>query len=1095
MASISRPVLSPPTPVLSSDLDASPQLEPNAISHLCATCKISTIFADARNYNTALKLKDGILTINISNILRLHNLKTDAPTTIPDAGSRPSDIAFLFHTSGTSSGLPKPIPQTHYAAVGVLPRLPGGEAHATFSTTPLYHGGIADCLRAWTSGAMIHLYPGTQPVTIANLHRAVNRANSYLAGACPVRYFTSVPYILQMLTADQDTSEHPSGTSLLQQMDLVGVGGAALPPAVGDELAANGVRLISRFGCAECGFLLSSHRDYANDREWSYLRANPSLQPEFYDFEPQCRQDGENAAGVSPSTLFELVVKPEWPHRGKTNRPDGSFATADLFEPHPSIPHAWRYHSRADAQITLVSGKKFDPAPVEGELLASAAGRRSLADVMIFGTGQEAPGMLLFPRWRDSFARDEDVIEDVWPTIETMNSRTQSHARIPRTSLVVVRDRNGEGAVLPKSSKGTILRTRAEEMFAAEIADAYNESRGEDERDTVDVPDGQVTTELNNIFDEELGRRVDPTTDLFAQGVDSVACSRLRKIIARRFFADSDITLPLNIIYDQGTIDELSGYILRCRASETATNPVDLNEDEDAQQQLMLDLVEKYRHAIHSPSGSFDHQHERVVVLTGATGFLGAHMLDLLLQDPAVSKIFCLVRAHSPEDAAQRVTYSLTSRELPVPSSTSAADGIDDPRLVCLPYMLGSPRLGLVEADWEHIARHATVLIHTAWPVNFSLKLRSFEAQLAGLRELLHLRDSTRDSAARFLFVSSTAAVSASGPGNADRPYPEVLSAEPEDASPLGYSRSKWVAENICGAARVSGTFVEQVGRPASSSSSGETSAAASQAGDNQEPGQEGQDQQREPERAPIVIARVGQLCGSLVTGVWNRSEVYPIMLSSARLMGCLPDLSDRLSLSWLPVDLAARAVLEMAFAGAPVGKQKGGRGAHGTKTHVYHVVNPHQEPTWPDLLAWVIGEVNGLEVEVENAPGGGDDGGGYERPGSRQGLGLEILAPDLWVRALEEHLEGRENEDEIEGRNGGSGQEHQARALLHLWRKTFTTDYNDLEGARLFDTRRAEEVSGTMRTVPPLRRENVVKMWKWIQGDVSKGGAKGAEG
>lgn len=1076
-------------------MNASPQLEPNAISHLCATCKISTIFADVRNYNTALKLKDGILTINISNILRLHNLKTDAPTTIPDAGSRPSDIAFLFHTSGTSSGLPKPIPQTHYAAVGVLPRLPGGETHATFSTTPLYHGGIADCLRAWASGATIHLFPGTQAVTIANLHRAVDRANGYLAGACPVKYFTSVPYILQMLTTDENTPEHPSGISMLQQMDLVGVGGAALPPAVGDKLAANGVRLLSRFGCAECGFLLSSHRDYENDREWSYLRANPSLQPGFYDFEPQARQDVENAAEGSVSTLYELVVKPEWPHRGKTNRPDGSFATADLFEPHPSIPHAWRYHSRADAQITLVSGKKFDPAPVEGELLSSAAGRRSLVDVMIFGTGREAPGMLLFPRWHGSFARDEDVIEDVWSTIETMNGGTQSHARISRTSVVVVRSKDGEEAVLPKSSKGTILRTRAEELFAAEIEDAYNESRGGMEIDKIAIPDSQVTTELNNIFDEVLGRSVSPTIDLFAQGVDSVACSRLRKIVSRRFFADSDVTLPLNIIYDQGTIDELSSYILRCRASASTITPMDTNEDEDSEQQLMLDLVEKYRHAIHSPTGSFDHQTERVVVLTGATGFLGAHILDLLLQDQTVSKIFCLVRAHSPEDATQRVTYSLTSRELPVPAPTAAANGTNDPRLVCLPCTLSSPRLGLVEADWEHIASRATVLIHTAWPVNFSLKLRSFEGQLAGLREFLHLRDCTRDSAARFVFVSSTAAVSASGPGMGDRPFPEVLSAEPEEASPLGYSRSKWVAENICGAARVSGTFVEQVKRPSSSSSAGEASAPALVAGANEEASEEGQIQQREPERAPIVIARVGQLCGSLTTGVWNRSEVYPIMLSSARLMGCLPDLSNRLSLSWLPVDLAARAVLEMAFAGASVGRQKGARGAQGTKTHVYHVVNPHQEPTWPDLLAWVVGEVNGLEVEVENRPDGNDDSVGYPRPNSRQSLGLEILPPDLWVRALEDYLEGRDNEDEIEERYGESGQEHQARALLHLWRKTFTVDYNDLEGARLFDTRRAEEVSGTMKTVRPLRREDVVRMWKWIQGNVSKGGVKSSEG
>ncbi len=49
-------------------------------------------------------------------------------------------------------------------------------------------------------------------------------------------------------------------------------------------------------------------------------------------------------------------------YKAKKNRPDGSFATADLFAPHPEIPHAWKYHSRADSQLTLITGKKFDPA-------------------------------------------------------------------------------------------------------------------------------------------------------------------------------------------------------------------------------------------------------------------------------------------------------------------------------------------------------------------------------------------------------------------------------------------------------------------------------------------------------------------------------------------------------------------------------------------------------------------------------------------------------------------------------------------------------------------------------------------------------------
>jgi len=110
-----------------------------------------------------------------------------------------------------------------------------------------------------------------------------------------VKYFASVPYVLQMMAADA------KGLRNLQSMDIVGVGGAALPSEVGDGLVAKGVNLISRFGSAECGFLMSSHRDYATDKEWQYLRSDPALQ--VMSFEE--REDGNS----------ELVVLSDWPHR------------------------------------------------------------------------------------------------------------------------------------------------------------------------------------------------------------------------------------------------------------------------------------------------------------------------------------------------------------------------------------------------------------------------------------------------------------------------------------------------------------------------------------------------------------------------------------------------------------------------------------------------------------------------------------------------------------------------------------------------------------------------------------------------------------
>lgn len=1008
-----------------------PQLERTAINHLCSTCNASVIFADARNYDRVKGLRDGCLAIDISNIL--YNLKPEKSPTNIISHAKPDDIAYLFHTSGTSSGLPKPIPQSHYAAVGVLPRLPGGGSAATFSTTPLYHGGIADCFRAWASGATIHLFPGTQPITAANVQRAVKRANSYLANACPVKYFTCVPYILQMLGSDPADPEDESGLRLLQDMDLVGVGGAALPDSVGDYLASKNVNLVSRFGSAECGFLLSSHRDYITDRGWSYLRADLDLQPHYYDFEPQAEQDGE------PS-LFEFVVKPKWPHRGKINRPDGSFATSDLFERHPTIANAWRYHSRADAQITLLNGKKFDPAPVEGELLASDVGKSVLRDVMIFGTGREIPGVLLFPTKEIDSAEDDHVIEQLWPKVEQMNEKTQTHARLPKRSMVIVRGARGEIPQLPKSSKGTILRGQAEKMFAKEIERAVDHSPEVNSK-KAKIPDSNVMDELGLLFDDIVGRHIDPQTDLFAQGVDSLACSQLRKSISKAFFPESDISLPLNVIYDQGSVERLTKYILRCRVSGAAV-PDGLNE-EDTDEQLMLDLVEQYRREIHAPAGSFDHQKDRVVVLTGATGALGAHILEILLQDPNVSRVYCLVRAAGLDQAKERILQALRSRDLELPSDMTEIDS----KLVSLPCILQDDKLGLPGSEWERLASEATLMIHSAWSVNFSLKLRSFQDQLSGLVNLLELRNSTRSSAARFVFISSTASVISGAKG--DRPISEVLSCEPDDASPLGYSRSKWVAENILASARVSGSFAT----PISSSTSGLPSPGVGE------------------ERTPIIIIRVGQLCGNTRTGAWNVTEAYPIMLSSARVSGCLPDLPGE-ALSWLPVDVAARSVMEIATSPpdppepprAPGQRYSQTRSQHLHKTPVYHVLNPHQEPEWSDMLSWV-------------RDGDAGSNGNGDQAGRHTAGAVSIVPAPEWIERLERALET---------------QDHPARALLHLWKAAYRGRRGSPGGVgegsaaatARFDTRRTERVSETMRGVRPLGREDVVRMWRWIEGN-----------
>ncbi|KAI2613746.1 male sterility protein-domain-containing protein [Hypoxylon fragiforme] len=931
-----------------------PQLDVRAIEHLCDVSNMTTIMVDDSQADIARQLRSSIRTVKIPSFPKIQNSRNEYRDN-DLSRSASHDVAYLRHTSGTSSGLPKPIVQTQWGVVGCLPSFPHPKQPATFSTTPLYHGGLADCFRAWTSGAMIWLFSeGRMPITGRNVIDAVAYARSQSSAA--VKYFSSVPYVVQML------ADEPEGLRLLQSMDLVGVGGAALTPSVGDELVEAGVKLVSRMGSAECGFLMSSHRDYAEDKEWQYLR--PIVDSTYLSFEP--RGDG----------LSELVVKPSWPLISKTNRDDGSYATSDLFEAHPSIPNAWRYHSRADAQIVLANGKKFDPSPMEEVIKASSP---LIQDVLVFGTGKPYAGALLFKASDDP--SDEDVINAAWPTIHLLNGKSQGHSRLARSMLVVVKLEDEDP--IAKSSKGTILRRQAEARFANLIERSYESKRVVCPK-IEKIEDSELTSVLKDLFAQILGWEADIYQDLFGQGVDSIACIQVKKLIESTMFPEKSPRLPTNIIYDSGSISVLCENLNRIKRDGCLRN----TEDEIGEWELMRDLSEKYGDFTSCSTTCSAKKHGDVVVLTGATGTLGAHILSTLCRDVNIRKVYCLLRSQLQSTPKKRMADSLSRRGL------SGEDKIKGGKVVSIYCELSKPHLGLSDEDWTRIITESTTFIHVAWSVNFSLPLGSqaFVHHIAGTREMIKAAVA---SGARFVFVSSTAAVNSVFTAI----IKENVSQDPSHASPLGYARSKWVAEQICSSAY-----------------------------------------QQLPD-ASISIVRVGQLCGN-EAGVWNMSESYPLILSTASLAGCLPDLRNQ-SLNWLPVDQAASAVLEITLSAG------NGKRESSPDMPVYHVLNPYRSPSWSQLLCWIS-----------------------HTPGSSE---FEIVEPAEWLRRVESAL-------------GSSHAKHPSQALLGFWRGR----YSDCQSKTVqlpsqFEIDSTLQSSPTMRGLKPLGRDEVVGMWDWIQENAKK--------
>jgi len=952
-----------------------PQCSPSAIAHLCKSCEASVLFYDDVYEDLAEKASSAASAVEarlqpqplpfVGGPSVFEVIKQSPKDELGPPDIQQTDVAYLHHTSGTSTGTPKPIPQSHRAGAGVLPRLDGSQ-HATFTTTPLYHGGIADLFRAWTSNALIWLFPGKEvPITAANVVKCLDVAvKSTKDTATPqVKYFSSVPYVLQMIAADQQGLKH------LQYMDIVGVGGAALPPEAGNDLVQKGVNLVSRFGSAECGFLMSSHRDYDSDKEWQFLRPGEGVK--YLNFEKQ--EDG----------LSELVILPGWPHMAKTNREDGSFATADLFAPHQSIPDAWKYHSRADSQLTLITGKKFDPSPFES---AIAAASPLLSDVFIFGNGKPYPGALVFRSQEAKNIQDEELVRAIATKVEQLNADSQSHARIPRNMLIAMP--YGEGN-LEKSSKGTILRGKAEERYESTIEDAYASVSFGNEN----VPDNELPATIQGIIESVVGTsrhgqdELKEDTDLFAYGADSVACVQIRHALSQLLPKDA-APLPLTVVEDSGTVQRLSKTIVNLRRGQQA-------DTEEDQHELMERLVKEYStfattsrpttSGPHPPSTTPD----KTVLLTGPTGSLGSHILHQLLQSPQVTHIYLLIRGATPHAARERVLKALSSRHLPISLSNF------DSKTTILPCKLSEPSLGLSPSTLETLRSSITTILHLAWSVNFLLPLRSFAStHLAGLANLLTLASSCANPP-HFIFCSSVASVASYSRTNHHGGVPESILSSPSVSGGIGYSRSKWVAENIC------------------------LSAHRDRAAKL---------------RNHISVIRVGQLSGDMAHGVWNKSEAYPLMLGSARATGVLPDLQNE-RLAWLAVDRAAEAFIQCAL-NEHDGPEPAAEKSDDDGPAVYHVLNPEVSTTWTDLLRWLkkredfdvvsaaewLAKLEGLQKNEEtkdhpslrllgfwrNAYGGqeGGDGaqeGGGEDAGYEMSATVEVMPCMKDVRAVDE--------------------------------------------------------------------------------------------
>ncbi|KKY29321.1 putative nrps-like enzyme [Diaporthe ampelina] len=767
---------------------------------------------------------------------------------------------FIIHSGGTT-GLPKPVPLAASAwlaqASDIVRRIPRVN---TLSTLPLFHSfGLATLLRGLVSGTRLSLLNASRPVTAANVIKCLHATGS--------EALVTVPYTLKFLVEADD------GLESLGALRQVINAGSAIPDDLGDKLVTAGANIFHLYGQTECGALMEPPSDR---RLWSWVTPLPHAKP-YLKFEPESSRASQD--------LYHLVIMPGLKQKVLSDRPDGSYGTKDLFQRHPTIPHLWKFAARKDDIIVMLNGEKADPIPVEDAVKVNP----EVATAVAFGAGQEALGLVVIKSQSSATLPHAEFVKVIGPSIDMGNSRVPAYAQVAKDMIIV----KEAGTPFPATDKGTVIRSQFLKEMHGDIERLYAGRSASKLKNTgtgVPMSCGEVLAIISDIVKDELRSKNAHETsasepkavdeikslddlsidaDLFDLGVDSLQASNIRSRIQREIDLRG-VSLATNVVFDYPTIRLLGDHVMQLHLGN-AVHP-ELTDPE----QLARSMVEKFSNfpsaepgaqVVNAPTQA------KTVLLTGATGQVGAHILFSLMSRPDVTSILCLVRAQNRQDGLERLHMALSEAGLLANLSAAQLE-----KLVVFPGDLSDPSGCFTPSDpvYSRILNTVTTIIHNAWPVNFNLSFRSFEAQ--AIRPTHHLISLALRSNLRpkptFTFVSSISTViNAPGPEVLEKPYPW------ESVGPMGYGQSKWVAEEILAAAAAGGNGL-----------------------------------------GSVRVARLGQVVGDTRLGRWKASEAYPAVAQSALTVGALPlieaasDGSVHDEHFWLPVDVAGAAIADVAL-------------------------------------------------------------------------------------------------------------------------------------------------------------------------------------
>ncbi len=176
------------------------------------------------------------------------------------------------------------------------------------------------------------------------------------------------------------------------------------------------------------------------------------------------------------------------------------------------------------------------------------------------------------------------------------------------------------------------------------------------------------------------------------------------------------------------------------------------------------------------------------VLVTGATGFLGAFLLDELLRVTRPdTRFYCLVRDRDPGQGGP------TNRVLDTLGFYGLAGQSSGQRIAPVAGDLTRPRMGLDDEEYRRLAEEIDLIFHCAASVNYAYPYSAAKPHTVG-GTLEVLKFACTAATKPIQYISSNGIF----PGGDDNPYLENSDIDSfADRMEGGYNQAKWVAERL----------------------------------------------------------------------------------------------------------------------------------------------------------------------------------------------------------------------------------------------------------------------------------------------------------